>query len=92
VDKQNAMYETAYPRWTANMLMKNSDQGKYGTLMTGLMTQFSMGVNMYPESVVKAIDILTNHKIDSKSLRTTRIIIRGRRIGMTMIQHQQSLH
>jgi hypothetical protein len=29
VDKQNAMYDTAYPRWMAYMLMKNSDQGKY---------------------------------------------------------------
>jgi hypothetical protein len=28
VDKQNQMYKTAYPRWTAYMLMKNSDQGK----------------------------------------------------------------
>jgi hypothetical protein len=26
VDKQNAMYDTAYPRWTAYMLMKNSNQ------------------------------------------------------------------
>jgi hypothetical protein len=34
--------------------------------MRGLMTQFSMGVNMYPESIVKAIDILTNHKFDKK--------------------------
>jgi hypothetical protein len=42
MDKQNAMYDTAYPRWTAYILLKNSDQGKYGTLMTGLMTQFSM--------------------------------------------------
>jgi hypothetical protein len=66
VDKQKAMYDTAYPRWTAYMLMKNSDQGKYGTPMTGLTTQFSMGVNMYPENVVKAIDILTNHKFDTK--------------------------
>jgi hypothetical protein len=66
IDKQNAMYDIAYPRWTAYMLMKNSDQGKNGSLMTGLTTQYSMGVNMYPESVVKAIDILTNHRFDKK--------------------------
>jgi hypothetical protein len=64
VNKQNA---TAYPRWTAYMLMKNSDQGKYGSLMTGpLTTQYSMGVNMYLENVVKAIDILTDHRFDKK--------------------------
>jgi hypothetical protein len=69
MDKQNTMYETAYPRWTAYMLMKNCNQGKYGTLMTGLTTQFSMDVNMYPENVVKAIDILMNHKFDKKELK-----------------------
>jgi hypothetical protein len=66
VGKQNAMYDTAYPRWTAYMLMKNSNQGKYGSLMTGLTTQYSLGVNMYPENVVKAIDILMNHRFDKK--------------------------
>jgi hypothetical protein len=66
VDKQNAMYKTAYPRWTAYMLMKISDQGKYGSLMTSLMTQFSMGTNQYPEDVLKAVDILTNHKFDKR--------------------------
>jgi hypothetical protein len=69
VDKQNAMYDTAYARWTAYMLMKNSDQGKYGMLMMGLMTQYAMGVNMYPEKVVKAIDILMNHRFDKKELK-----------------------
>jgi hypothetical protein len=66
VDKQNAMYKAAYPRWTAYMLMKNSDQGKYGSLMTNLTTQFSMGMNQYPEDVLKADDILTNHKFDKR--------------------------
>jgi hypothetical protein len=66
VDKQNEMYKTAYPRWTAYMLMKNSDQGKYGSLMRSLMTQFSMGPNQYPEDVLKAVDILTNHRFDKR--------------------------
>jgi hypothetical protein len=62
--KRLCMMTQHIPRWTAYMLMKNNHQGKYGMLMTGLTTQFSMGVNKYPESVVKAIDILTNHKFD----------------------------
>jgi hypothetical protein len=66
VDKQNAMYKAAYPRWTAYMLMKNSDQGKYGSLMMSLNTQFSMGTNQYPEDLLKAVDILTNHKFDKR--------------------------
>jgi hypothetical protein len=66
VDKQNKIYKAAYPRWTAYMLMKNSDQGKYGLLMTSLTTQFSMGTNQYPEDVLKAVDILTNHRFDKR--------------------------
>jgi hypothetical protein len=46
------------------MLMKNSNQGKYGSLMNCLTAQFSMGTNQYPEDVLKAVDILTNHKFD----------------------------
>jgi hypothetical protein len=48
------------------MLMKNRDQGKYGSLMTSLTTQFSMGKNQYPEDVLKAVDILTNHRFDKR--------------------------
>jgi hypothetical protein len=66
VDKQNAMYKAAYPRWTAYMLMKNRDQGKYGSLMTNLTTQFSMGTNQYPEYILKAADILTDQKFDKR--------------------------
>jgi hypothetical protein len=51
------------------MLMKNSDQGKYGSLMTSLTTQFSMGTNQYPEDVLKAVDILTNHRFDKREPR-----------------------
>jgi hypothetical protein len=66
VDKQSKMYKASYPRWTAYMLMKKSDQGKYGSLMTSLTTQFSMGTNQYTEDVLKAVDILTNHRFDKR--------------------------
>jgi hypothetical protein len=44
-DKQDEMLKGSYAQWTAYLLMKNSDQGKYGLLMTSLTTQFSMGRN-----------------------------------------------
>jgi hypothetical protein len=37
VDKQNQMQKGSYAQWTVFMLMKNSDQGKHGSLMTILM-------------------------------------------------------
>jgi hypothetical protein len=83
VEKQNAMYKTAYPRWTAYMLMKNSDQGKCGSLMTSLTTQFSMGTNQYPEEVLKAIDILTNHKNLIRENQRITITTQRTRIGTT---------
>jgi hypothetical protein len=63
-DKQDEMLKGLYARWTAYMLMKTSNQGKYGLLMTSLTTQFSMGTNQYPKDVVAAVDILTNHRFD----------------------------
>jgi hypothetical protein len=37
IDKQNQMQKGSYAQWTVFMLMKNSDQGKHGLLMTILM-------------------------------------------------------
>jgi hypothetical protein len=50
----------------------------YGMLITGLMTQYSMGVNMYPENVVKAIDILTNHRFHKKEPKNNNNIQRNK--------------
>jgi hypothetical protein len=65
-DKQDEMLKGSYAQWTAYMLMKNSDQGKYGSLMTSLTTQFSMGTIQYPKDVMAAVDILTNHRFEKK--------------------------
>jgi ABC-type Fe3+ transport system substrate-binding protein len=50
-DKQDKMQKGLYAGWTAYsssyMLMKNSDQGKYGLLMMSLTTQFLTGTNQY---------------------------------------------
>jgi hypothetical protein len=70
VDKQNQMQDKLYTvSWTAYMLMKNNDQGKYGSLMTSLTTQFSMGTNQYPKNVLGAVNILTNHRFDKREPR-----------------------
>jgi hypothetical protein len=65
-DKQDEMLKGLYARLTAYMRMKNSDQGKYGLLMTSKTTQFSMGTNQYPKDVLAAVDILTNHRFDKR--------------------------
>jgi hypothetical protein len=65
-DKQDKMLKGLYARSTAYMLVKNSNQGKYGLLMTSLTTQFSMGTSQYPKDVMVAVDILTNHRFNKK--------------------------
>jgi hypothetical protein len=65
-DKQDEMLRGSYAQWTAYMLMKTSNQGKYGSLMMSLTTQFSMGTYQYPKDVMAAVDILTNHRFDKK--------------------------
>jgi hypothetical protein len=65
------------------MLMKNSNQGKYGSLMIGLTTQSSLGTNQYPKDVMAAVDKLTNHRFDKNQRTTTK----GTGIGTTTTQH-----
>ena len=63
--KQQDMKDKSFDRWMAHLLMKNSDQKKYGSLLTGLTTQYSMGNNQFPDKITNATDVLANHKHDN---------------------------
>ena len=56
----------------AYMMIRNSDQAKYGSLLNGMVSQFSMNNNQYPVDIQQAMDILSNHKHDSHKLRRDR--------------------
>ena len=51
------------------MMIRNSDQAKYGSLLNGMVSQFSMNNNQYPVDIRQATDILSNHKHDSHKTR-----------------------
>ena len=53
----------AFNKWMAYLLLQNSNQQKYGSMMNGLILQFSMGNNQYPK-ITAATDILSNHEHD----------------------------
>ena len=53
----------AFDRWMAYLLIRNSDQAKYGSLSNGLMSQFSMQNNQYPKTCTTATYILSNHRL-----------------------------
>ena len=54
----------AYKRFTTFLYLENADRTKYGTLLSGLATQYSLGQDQYPQTVEKATNMLSNHKFD----------------------------
>jgi hypothetical protein len=49
---QQNMKDGAYNKWMAYLLIQNSDQAKYGTVMNGLVSQFSIQNNQYPKMII----------------------------------------
>jgi hypothetical protein len=60
------MKDGAFDRWMAYLLIRNSDQAKYGSLLNGLVSQFSMQNNQYPKTCTTATDILSNHRSNNR--------------------------
>ena len=48
------------------LLIRNSDQSKYGSLLNELVSQFSMDNNQYPKTVTAATYIMSNHRHDRR--------------------------
>lgn len=61
---EQQMKNDAYKQWSTYLLIQNSDQSKYGMLVKGLISQFSMGNNQYPKTITAATDVLSNHHFD----------------------------
>jgi hypothetical protein len=64
------MKDGAFDRWMAYLLIRNSDQAKYGSLSNGLVLQFSMQNNQYPKTCTTATYILSNHRFDNRGNST----------------------
>ena len=64
--EKDAMLKDSFEAWSALLLLRSSDQAKYGTLMKGFISQYSLGNDQYPKTIATAIDVLSNHKIDAK--------------------------
>jgi len=61
---KDALLKEAVPKWMAYLLLKGSDPLKYGTLLRGFTSQFSLGNDQYPKTMRDATDALSQHKID----------------------------
>jgi hypothetical protein len=65
-DEKDKMKENAFEAWMAYLFIRGSDQAKYGSLVQGFASQFSLQNDQWPKTLSKAMDVLSNHKFDSK--------------------------
>jgi hypothetical protein len=63
---QLIMKVEAYSKWMAYLLIRGSNQTKYGSLMKGLVSQFSLGNDQYPKTIMTVAGVLSNHKLDQR--------------------------
>jgi hypothetical protein len=54
----------AFEQLMTFIYLENADRSKYGSLITGLSSQFSLGMDQYPKTIVNANSILSNHRYD----------------------------
>jgi len=57
--------DQSWEKWLAWLFLKGSDQAKYGSVLAGLKSQFSLKNEQYPVDLAAAIDALQGHKLDN---------------------------
>jgi hypothetical protein len=63
---QLIMKTEAYSKWMVYLMLRGSDQTKYGSLMKRFVSQFSLGNDQYPKTITTVTDVLSNHKLDQR--------------------------
>jgi hypothetical protein len=63
--EKDAMKKEAYEQWCAFLILRNSDQAKYGEVLRDLASQYSLDNDQYPCKTTKAVDCLSNHRHDN---------------------------
>jgi hypothetical protein len=66
-EKCAKLQEQTFNQFLAYLYLDNADKAKYGSILTGLNTQQSLGNNQYPKSVTEANNVLSNHRFDVTS-------------------------
>ena len=64
--KKKELQAKAFESWMAYLLIRGSDQAKYGTLTKNFVSQYSLGNDQYPRTITTATDVLSNHRMDPK--------------------------
>ncbi|MGC8483975.1 MAG: C2HC-type zinc finger protein, partial [Thermodesulfobium sp.] len=58
--------EEFFEAWMAYLVIRGSDQSKYGSLTANFVQQYSLGNDQYPRTIEMATDVLSQHRFDSK--------------------------
>jgi hypothetical protein len=69
-DKMIKCREQAYKQFLAFTYLDNTDRSKYGSLLSGLHTQQSLGNSQYPKTITEANHVLSNHRFDNFNAKT----------------------
>ena len=56
-------------QFLAYLFIENADRTKYGTLVSGLETQFSLSNDQYPKSLIDTQNVIENHTFDPEYRR-----------------------
>jgi hypothetical protein len=63
-DNYSYVADMAFEQYTAYLYLEQSNRKKYGSILSGLSTQYSLGNDQYPKSMSEAVNVLSNHKFD----------------------------
>jgi hypothetical protein len=80
-------YVSESEKSSAYAYLEQCDKRKYGTMLNGSSTQYSLGNDQYPKSIAKATNVLSNHKFDV--FITATIIVQVREALLPTMQKSQ---
>ncbi|KAL7578529.1 hypothetical protein ACA910_011590 [Epithemia clementina (nom. ined.)] len=64
INKHKEFVKKIFEQFLTYVYIDNADKNKYGSLLSGLATQHSLGNNQYPTEIVEATNVLSNHRFD----------------------------
>ena len=63
-DKVKKCNNDAFEQWLSFVYLANTDHAKYGSLITGLSSQYALGQDQYPKTLRDAMNVLSHHRFD----------------------------
>jgi hypothetical protein len=78
--ERDKIKKISFNAFASVVLLRNSDQNNYGTLLETMTTTLALGTNVFPKTKEKALDAMSNHKIDQNYIDLRKIM--RNRVGM----------